>query len=117
MARVLLHDTGHTSIVTEVAGEALQTHQVQIMGGRLTTIAEGASGAPVINSATVTLPNGAAAQAFQRGAIGRPGGPYNIVRNNCFGHCADVLRAGGAEGAEGVPVDSRGLVPWLFGGP
>ncbi len=112
VARVLLHDTGHASIVTEVGGQALHTHQVQIMGGRLTTIAEGASGAPVINSATVPLPNGSLAQAFQRGVIGKPGGAYNIVRNNCFRHCADVLRAGGVEG---VPADSRQLVPWLFG--
>lgn len=104
--------TGYASIVTEVGGQALHTHQVQIMGGRLTTIAEGASGAPVINSATVPLPSGSLAQAFQRGVIGKPGGAYNIVRNSCFRHCADVLRAGGVEG---VPADSRQLVPWLFG--
>jgi len=53
--------TGYASIVTEVGGQALHTHQVQIMGGRLTTIAEGASGAPVINSATVPLPSGSLA--------------------------------------------------------
>jgi hypothetical protein len=69
---------------------------------------------PVTNSVQLTLPNGPAAQAFQRGVIGKPGGFYNIMRNNCFGHCADVLRAGGVQG---VPADSTLLVPWLFGGP
>jgi hypothetical protein len=67
-----------------------------------------------VNQAQVVLPNGAGAQAFQRGLINTPTGRYNILRNNCFGHCADVLRAGGVQG---VPADSTQLVPWLFSGP
>ncbi len=115
VARVLLHETGHTSIVTEVAGEVLHTEQVVTGPLRVTTIAEVAPGdSPVVGSVQLTLPNGAGAQAFQLGTINMTTGRYNIMRNNCFGHCADVLRAGGVQG---VPADSTQLVPWLFGGP
>jgi hypothetical protein len=114
VATVFLHDTGHASIMTEVGDATLHTEQV-MLPGRFTTIAEvGPGGAPIINSAKIPLPNGAGAMGYQQSMLGKPTGIYNPVRNNCFGHCIKVLEAGGVEG---VPTDSRQLIPWLFGGP
>lgn len=51
MATVFLHETGHTSVLTEVGAEALHTEQV-VLSSRLTTVAQvGPGGSPIINSA------------------------------------------------------------------
>jgi hypothetical protein len=71
-------------------------------------------GSPIINSRQVPLPNGPAAAAYQQRMIGVETGDYNVLNNNCFGHCVKVLRAGEVEG---VPSKSINLVPWLFTAP
>gem|GEM_PF-6159910 len=107
-ATVFLHEGGHATVLTEVGAEALHTEQVVLQPTRLTTIGEVAAPRPVTNSVQLTLPNGSAAQAYQRSMIGRPTGIYNRANNNCLGHCGNVLRAGGVEGFPSRSISSNG---------
>jgi len=81
---------------------------------KMTTIAEmKPGGASVINSFEIPLANGPAAQAYRRSVIGSATGRYDVLTNNCYGHCLKVLQAGGVQG---LP-SNRGFVPWLFALP
>jgi len=109
-ATVVLHEGGHATVLSEVGDVALHTEQVVLQPTRLTTIAEVGAPKPVTNSVQLTLPNGPAAQGYQRSMLGRPTGIYNGANNNCLGHCANVLRAGGVEGVPNGPFD---FLNWL----
>jgi hypothetical protein len=107
---VFLHEGGHATVLTKVGAEALHTEQVVLQPTRLTTIGEVVAPRPITNSVQLTLPNGPAAQAYQRSMIGRPTGIYSGANNNCLGHCGNVLRAGGVEGVPNGPFD---FLEWL----
>jgi hypothetical protein len=118
VATVFMHDTGHVSVLTEVGGETLHTHQVFVGPERAglrvwTQIAEVDQGAaPIINSRQFPLSNGPGAIQYQRSVLGQASGVYRKGTNSCLMHCAAVLRAGGVEG---VPSDPGDLAIFFFG--
>ena len=63
---------------------------------------------PSFSTPRIPLPNAVGAQAFQSGAMGAAG-PYSKMRNSCFTHVANVLRAGGAP----VPPGTSAGVPYI----
>ena len=55
------------------------------------------------------LPNGDAAQDYQRSMLGKQLGPYSRDTNSCVDHVAEVLRAGG----EPVPTGALSQYKYL----
>ncbi|NOU31884.1 MAG: hypothetical protein HOO96_28605, partial [Polyangiaceae bacterium] len=100
---------GHFSVLIEAGGETIHTHQVILRNG-MTTIARVEPGQlpAVAEQIQLAISNPAGAMAYQRAAIGAPGGAYNALYNNCAQHCAHVLNAGGAD----VPTSIRPLLLW-----
>jgi hypothetical protein len=102
----------------EAPSRTMHTHQTTVEhppGSRPATttyIDEIPPGAPtpgVVGETHVDLPNAEAAVTEQaRLTQAGPQGEYDIVNNSCTTHCAQVLRAGGAE----VPATGLAFARW-----
>ena len=88
---------GHNTVESNVGEKVLATEQVITSGDLSTTTIAETAASESASTATVKLPNGKAAQAYQKSMIGEQTGAYNKVNNSCVSHCGNVLRQGGVK--------------------
>ncbi len=115
-ATVFKHDLPsgpNISVETTGAGGSFHTEQLRLSGagprGGATTIGVVDDTSGVSGSVRIAVPDIEAAQAYQRGVVGTPTGPYNASTNSCLSHACDVLRAGGVD----APTTGSAQKAWL----